>query len=142
MTTTLITKKDVKRRYYLIDAADKILGRLAVKVASVLSGKHKPEYTPHVDNGDFVVVINVEKVRVTGNKLKQKVYTRYSGYPGGLKTRNLETLLKTKPAEVLRHAVKGMLPKNKLASRMITRLKIYTGPDHPHGAQKPEVITL
>lgn len=142
MTTTFITKKDINRKYYLLDAEDKILGRLATQVALLLSGKRKLDYAPHVDNGDFVVVVNAAKVKVTGLKLKQKTYTTYSGYPGGLKIKNLETVLKTKPTEIMRHAVKGMLPKNKLGSRMITRLKIYAGPEHPHTAQNPEKIEV
>ncbi len=140
MKTALINKKDVKRKYYLIDAEGKILGRLATKVALFLSGKRKIDYTPHVDSGDFVVVVNAAKVAVTGGKLKKKIYTRYSGYPSGLKIKNLETLLKTRPTEIISHAVKGMLPKNKLGSRMITRLKIYAGSEHPHQAQNPEKI--
>jgi len=140
MNTTVLNKKDVKRKYYLVDAEGKILGRLATKIALLLSGKHKKDHTPHVDNGDFVVVVNAAKIAVTGLKLKQKLYTNYSGYPGGLKTRNLETLLEAKPTEVIRHAVKGMLPKNKLGSRMIVRLKVYAGSEHPHAAQAPEKI--
>jgi len=137
----MLNKKDVKRKYYLIDASGKILGRLAVQAALLLSGKRKNSYTPNVDNGDFVVVVNAAKIAVTGDKLQQKEYTHYSGYPSGLKIKNLETLLRTKPTEVLRHAIKGMLPKNKLGSRMITRLKIYAGPEHPHQAQNPEQIS-
>ena len=106
----------------------------------LLSGKRKVNYTSNVDNGDFVVVVNAAKVAVTGNKLKEKTYTNFSGYPGGLKIKNLERVLKTRPGEVIRHAVKGMLPKNKLGSRMITRLKIYAGSEHPHKAQMPEKI--
>ena len=140
MDTSLITKKDIARKYYLMDAEKQILGRLAVKAAMLLSGKRKVNYTSNVDNGDFVVVVNAAKVAVTGNKLKEKTYTNFSGYPGGLKIRNLERVLKTRPGEVIRHAVKGMLPKNKLGSRMITRLKIYAGSEHPHKAQMPEKI--
>ena len=140
MDTSLITKKDIARKYYLMDAEKQILGRLAVKAAMLLSGKRKVNYTSNVDNGDFVVVVNAAKVAVTGNKLKEKTYTNFSGYPGGLKIKNLERVLKTRPGEVIRHAVKGMLPKNKLGSRMITRLKIYAGSEHPHKAQMPEKI--
>ncbi|MBU1852936.1 MAG: 50S ribosomal protein L13 [Candidatus Omnitrophica bacterium] len=140
MKTTLITEKDIKRKYYLVDAEGAILGRLASKIALLLSGKRKVDCTLHVDNGDFVVVVNAGKVAVTGLKLSQKLYTHYSGYPSGLKTKNLETLLETKPTEAVRHAVKGMLPKNKLGSRMITRLKVYAGPEHPHASQQPEKI--
>ena len=140
MKTSLITKNDIGRKYYLIDADNQILGRLSVKAALLLSGKRKVNYTSNVDNGDFVVVVNASKVAVTGNKLQDKTYTNFSGYPGGLRIRTLERVLKTRPTEVIRHAVKGMLPKNKLGSRMITRLKIYTGLEHPHSAQKPEVL--
>ena len=142
MKTTIINKKDVKRKYYLVDAEGRILGRLATKVASLLTGKLKRDYTPHVDNGDFVVVVNAGKVSVTGSKLEDKLYSYYSGYPSGLKTKSLDMLLKTKPTEALRHAVKGMLPKNRLGSRMLTRLKLYAGPGHPHEAQKPEVVDI
>ena len=142
MKTTIINKKDVKRKYYLVDAEGRILGRLATKVASLLTGKLKRDYTPHVDNGDFVVVVNAGKVSVTGSKLEDKLYSYYSGYPSGLKTKSLATVLKTKPTEALRHAVKGMLPKNRLGSRMLTRLKLYAGPGHPHEAQKPEVVDI
>jgi large subunit ribosomal protein L13 len=123
-----------------MDAEGQILGRLAVKVALLLSGKRKVDYTSNVDNGDFVVVVNASKIVVTGNKLKAKSYTSFSGYPGGLKIKSLERVLRTRPGEVIRHAVKGMLPKNKLGSRMITRLKVYAGPEHPHVAQNPEKI--
>lgn len=142
MKTTLLNNKDVKRKYYLVDAEGKILGRLATQVALLLSGKRKINYTPHVDNGDFVVVVNASKIATTGDKLQQKLYTHYSGYPSGLKTKNLETLLKTRPTEVIRHAVKGMLPKNRLGSNMIIRLKVYAGPEHPHKAQNPEEIKI
>ncbi|NQV03996.1 MAG: 50S ribosomal protein L13 [Candidatus Omnitrophica bacterium] len=142
MITTMLNKNDVLRKYHLVDAEGKILGRVATHVALVLSGKRKTGYTPNVDNGDFVVVLNAAKVRVTGAKLEQKIYTHYTGYPSGLKIKNLDTLLKTKPTEAIRHAVKGMLPKNKLGSRMITRLKIYAGPKHPHQAQNPEKLEI
>ncbi|MFC1667498.1 50S ribosomal protein L13 [Candidatus Omnitrophota bacterium] len=142
MKTVVINKKDVNRKHYLVDAEGKILGRLATIVALLLSGKRKRDWTPNVDGGDFVILVNALKIAVTGRKLKQKQYTHYSGYPGGLKIKNLETLLRTKPTEVIRHAVKGMLPKNKLGSRMIVRLKIYAGPEHPHGAQNPEKVTI
>ena len=114
------------------------LGRLATQIADRLRGKGKPQYTPHVDTGDFVVVVNAEKIRVTGNKLDQKLYYRHSGYPGGLRVRPLREQLERRPTEVLRKAVKGMLPKNKLAARQLTKLKIYAGPDHPHDAQEPK----
>ena len=140
MKTGIITKKDIDRKYYVIDAENQILGRLGVKAALLLSGKRKVDYTSNVDNGDFVVVVNAAKIAVTGDKLKEKTYTSFSGYPGGLKIKSMERLLRTRPGEVIRHAVKGMLPKNKLGSRMITRLKVYAGPEHPHSAQKPELI--
>ena len=142
MKTTLIYKKDVARKYYLVDADGKVLGRLATEIALLLSGKRKKDHTPNVDNGDFVVVINAAKISVTGAKLQQKLYTHYSGYPSGLKIKNLETVLRTKPTEAVRHAVKGMIPKNKLGSRMISRLKLYRGPEHPHKAQNPEKIEV
>ena len=141
MKTSLINKKDIDRKHYLMDAENQILGRLAVKAALLLSGKRKIDYTSNVDNGDFVVVVNAVKIAVTGDKLQAKTYTSFSGYPGGLKIKTLERVLKTRPTEVIRHAVKGMLPKNKLGSRMITRLKIYAGPEHPHVAQNPVKIT-
>ncbi|MDO8602454.1 MAG: 50S ribosomal protein L13 [Candidatus Omnitrophota bacterium] len=141
MKTSLTNKKDIDRKHYLMDAENQILGRLAVKAALLLSGKRKIEYTSNVDNGDFVVVVNAAKIAVTGDKLQAKTYTSFSGYPGGLKIKTLERVLKTRPTEVIRHAVKGMLPKNKLGSRMITRLKIYAGPEHPHVAQNPVKIT-
>ena len=140
MKTMLINEKDVQRKYYIVDAEGKILGRLAVEIALVLSGKRKADYTPHVDNGDFVIVTNAGKIAVTGDKLQQKTYVRYSGYPSGLKIKNLETVLRTKPTQAIRHAVKGMLPKNKLGSRMISRLKLYAGSEHPHQAQSPEKL--
>lgn len=141
MKTILTNKKDVDRKHYLIDADNQILGRLSVKAALLLSGKRKIGYTSNVDNGDFVVIVNAAKIAVTGNKLQAKTYTSFSGYPGGFKIKTLERALNTRPGEVIRHAVKGMLPKNKLGSRMITRLKVYAGPEHPHSAQKPEKIT-
>ncbi|MBU1913079.1 MAG: 50S ribosomal protein L13 [Candidatus Omnitrophica bacterium] len=141
MKTSLVNKKDIDRKHYLMDAENQILGRLAVKAALLLSGKRKIDYTSNVDNGDFVVVVNAVKIAVTGDKLQAKTYTSFSGYPGGLKIKTLERVLKTRPTEVIRHAVKGMLPKNKLGSRMITRLKIYAGPEHPHVAQNPVKIT-
>jgi large subunit ribosomal protein L13 len=131
---------DVERRWYVVDAEGETLGRLATRIADTLRGKRKPEYTPHVDTGDFVVVVNAEKVAVTGKKLDEKVYRRHSGYPGGLRTRTLREELDRRPTEVVRKAVKGMLPRNRLARRQITKLKVYAGPDHPHEAQKPEPL--
>jgi len=142
MTTNFITKKDISRKYYIVDAEDKILGRLATQVALLLSGKRKTDYTPNTDNGDFVVVVNASKVKTTGLKSEQKIYKHYSGYPSGQKTRTLGKMMDVKPEEVIRHAVKGMIPKNKLGSRMITRLKVYAGPEHPHKAQAPEKIEV
>jgi large subunit ribosomal protein L13 len=135
-------KKEADRKHYLIDAEKQILGRLAVKTALLLSGKRKVDYSSNIDNGDSVVIVNAAKIAVTGNKLMAKTYTSFSGYPGGFKSKTLERALKTRPGEVIRHAVKGMLPKNKLGSRMITRLKVYAGPEHPHAAQQPVKITI
>jgi large subunit ribosomal protein L13 len=133
---------EVQQRWLLVDAEGKTLGRLATQIADTLRGKTKPQYTPHVDTGDFVVVVNAEKIRVTGNKLDGKIYYRHSGYPGGLKQRTLREQLERRPTEVLRTAVKGMLPRNRLARRQLTKLKIYTGPEHPHEAQRPEPLPL
>jgi large subunit ribosomal protein L13 len=133
---------DVAREWYLVDAEGKTLGRLATQIADTLRGKRKPQYTPHVDTGDFVVVVNADKIAVTGNKLDQKRYYRHSGYPGGLRSRTLREQLQRRPTEVLRGAVKGMLPKNRLARRQLTKLKIYAGPEHPHTAQNPRPLDL
>lgn len=142
MKTTLPRQEDIKRKWYLIDASDKPLGRLAVCIANILRGRNKPFYTPHIDIGDFVVVIGAEKVRVTGRKLEHKVYRRYSGYRGGLKEIPLGVMLQNHPEVVIKHAVKGMLPKNELSKRMMRRLKVYAGREHPHIAQSPEIIEL
>src|SRR4051795_4631435 len=142
MKTYVATPADRQRDWVVIDADGKTLGRLATQVADLLRGKRKPTYTPHVDVGDFVVVVNAEKIRVTGDKLAAKRYYRHSGYPGGLKSRTLEEMLERRPEEVIRRAVKGMLPRNRLARRQITKLKVYAGPDHPHAAQKPETIEI
>ena len=133
---------EIAREWYLVDADGQTLGRLATRIADTLRGKGKPQYTPHVDTGDFVVVVNAEKIHVTGNKLDQKHYFRHSSYPGGLRSRTLRDQLERRPEEVLRIAVKGMLPKNRLARRQITKLKIYAGPDHPHGPQSPKPLPL
>jgi large subunit ribosomal protein L13 len=133
---------EVRQRWFLVDAEGRTLGRLATQIADTLRGKTKPQYTPHVDTGDFVVVVNAEKIQVTGTKLDDKIYYRHSGYPGGLKQRTLREQLERRPTEVLRAAVKGMLPRNKLARRQITKLKIYAGPEHPHEAQAPEPLPL
>jgi large subunit ribosomal protein L13 len=136
---TFVAKpSDRQRDWVIVDATGQTLGRLATQIADVLRGKRKPTYTPHIDTGDFVVVINAEKISVTGNKRADKLYHRHSGYPGGLKTRTLGEMLERRPEEVIRLAVKGMLPRNRLARKQITKLKIYAGPDHPHVAQKPQ----
>src|SRR6184192_3682440 len=128
---------DIERHWYVVDADGKTLGRLATQIADTLRGKGKPQYTPHVDTGDFVIVVNAEKIAVTGQKLDQKRYYRHSGYPGGLRSRTLREQLDRRPTEVLRKAVKGMLPRNRLARQQLTKLKIYAGPEHPHEAQAP-----
>jgi large subunit ribosomal protein L13 len=133
---------EIAREWYLVDAEGKTLGRLATQIADTLRGKRKPQYTPHVDTGDFVVVVNAEKIAVTGSKLDQKRYYRHSGYPGGLRSRTLREQLDRRPTEVLRVAVKGMLPKNRLARQQITKLKIYAGPEHPHSSQNPKPLNL
>lgn len=133
---------EVERKWYLVDATDKTLGRLSSKIASMLRGKHKPIFTPHVDCGDYVVVIHAEKVKVTGKKLEDKEYKRHSGYPGGLKTVTLEKMLEEKPEDVMIHAVKGMLPKGKLGRQMLKKLRVYKGAEHDHSAQKPEKLEI
>jgi large subunit ribosomal protein L13 len=142
MKTFSAKKQDVERTWYLIDASGKVLGRLASHVATVLRGKTKAIYTPHVDTGDYVVVINAEKVRLTGKKMENKVYHRHSGYPGGLKSTSAKAVLATKPEKLLKHAVKGMLPKNPLGRKMFRKLKVYAGPDHPHQAQQPQPLEI
>jgi large subunit ribosomal protein L13 len=142
MKTYQARKEDIKKLWYLVDANDKVLGRLANDIANLLRGKGKPIFSPHMDTGDFVVVVNAEKIRLTGDKLKGKVYYHYSGYPGGLKTITAEKLLAKRPEELIRRAVKGMLPKNKLGRKVFKKLKVYAGPDHPHEAQKPELIQV
>ena len=131
---------EITREWYLVDAEGKTLGRLATQIADTLRGKRKPQYTPHVDTGDFVIVVNAEKVHVTGNKLDQKRYYRHSGYPGGLRSRTLREQLDRRPTEVLRVAVKGMLPKNRLGRAMAKKLKVYRGSAHPHEAQQPQAL--
>ena len=142
MDTFFPKEQDLKKKWYVADASDAVLGRLSAKVAAILRGKHKAIYTPHADTGDYVVVVNAEKVRLTGNKVQQKTYARYSGYPGGLRSVNAKTLLATKPEEIIRLAVKGMLPKNALGRRMLKKLKVYRGSDHPHKAQTPETLDV
>jgi large subunit ribosomal protein L13 len=133
---------EVARDWYLVDAEGKTLGRLATRIADTLRGKDKPQYTPHIDTGDFVVVVNAEKISVTGKKLDEKLYRRHSGYPGGLKERPLREELARRPTEVLRKAVKGMMPRNRIARAQLTKLKIYAGPEHPHEAQAPKPLPL
>ena len=142
MKTTHVRQEDVKREWHLVDAKGQVLGRLATKIATLLMGKHKVTFSSHVDGGDGVVVINCEKIKVTGKKAQEKLYKRYSGYPGGLKEETLEDLLKRRPHEILKHAVDGMLPKNKLGRRMIKRLKLSVGDKHSHAAQRPKEIKL
>lgn len=142
MKTYVATPADRQRDWYVVDAEGKTLGRLATAIADTLRGKRKPEYTPHIDTGDFVIVVNAEKIRVTGDKLATKRYYRHSGYPGGLRSRTLEEMLEQKPEEVIRLAVKGMLPRNRLARQQLKKLKVYAGPDHPHAAQKPEHLEI
>jgi large subunit ribosomal protein L13 len=132
----------VERRWYLVDADGKTLGRLATRIADALRGKDKPQYTPHVDTGDFVVVVNAEKIAVTGKKLDDKVYYRHSGYPGGIRSRTLREELERRPTEVIRKAVKGMLPRTRLGRAQLTKLKVYAGPEHPHEAQKPQELKV
>jgi len=135
--TYVATPTKRERNWLVVDASGKTLGRLATQIADVLRGKNKPEYTPHIDTGDFVVVVNAEKVRVTGNKAEAKLYHRHSGYPGGLRTRTFSDMLERRPEEIIRLAVKGMLPRNRLARQQLRKLKVYAGPEHPHVAQKP-----
>lgn len=138
MSTTITRAADVERGWYVIDATDLTLGRLATRIATVLRGKHKATFQSHVDTGDFVVVVNAEKVKLTGKKLDQKFYYNYSGYTGGLRARSARELLSTYPDRVLTHAVKGMLPKNRLARQVLSKLKVYGGAEHPHAAQQPQ----
>ncbi len=134
--------QDLDRKWFLVDAEGKTLGRLATEVATVLRGKHKPTYTPHIDCGDYVIIINAEKVEVTGKKRKEKIYKRHTGYPGGLRETTFEKLQMKKPEEIIRHAVKGMLPKGKLGRQMFKKLKVYAGSTHEHNAQKPEIMEI
>jgi large subunit ribosomal protein L13 len=142
MKTYVATPADRTREWYVVDAEGLILGRLATQIADTLRGKRKPEYTPHCDVGDFVVVVNAEKISVTGDKRRQKRYWRHSGYPGGIRSRSLEEMLDRKPEEVIRRAVKGMLPRNKLARRQLLKLKVYAGSEHPHSAQQPKPLEV
>ena len=141
MSTTMLNKDTVVRKWYVIDAAGKPLGKTAALAADLLRGKLKVDYTPHVDCGDYVIVINAEKIEVTGKKRKEKIYKRHTGYPGGLREITFEKLQAKKPDEIIRHAVKGMLPKGPLGRQMYKKLKVYAGPEHNHAAQKPETWT-
>ena len=143
MRTTFIAKTaEIERKWYVVDAADHTLGRLASEVASVLKGKNKPIYTPHLDTGDYVIIINADKIKVTGKKLDQKLYRKHSEYTGGFKETTLRQMLDKKPEDVLVHAVKGMLPKNALGKDMLKKLFVYAGSEHNHDAQKPEVLEI
>ena len=142
MKTYVATPQDRERNWLLVDAEGQTLGRLATQIADALRGKRKPTYTPHIDTGDFVVVVNAEKVAVTGSKRQSKLYHRHSGYPGGLKTRTLEQMLERRPEEVIRLAVRGMLPRTRLGRKQLTKLKVHAGPDHPHAAQQPRALEL
>lgn len=140
---TYIPKADeIEKAWYVVDAKGQILGRLAAKIASILKGKTKAIYTPHLDAGDYVIVINASQIKTTGKKLTSKTYKRYSGYPGGLKEETLGHLLKTRPDDVIKHAVKGMLPKTKLAKKLLKKLKVYAGQAHPHSGQKPKTLEI
>jgi large subunit ribosomal protein L13 len=142
-TKTYVAKPtDRERNWLIVDANGKTLGRLATQIADVLRGKRKPEYTPHIDTGDFVVVINAEKIHVSGNKRQDKRYYRHSGYPGGLRSRTFEEMLNRRPEEIIRLAVKGMMPRNRLARKQLTKLKIYAGSEHPHVAQNPQPLEI
>jgi large subunit ribosomal protein L13 len=140
MKTTALRTQDIEQKWYLIDCSGKTLGRLSVKVANILRGKNKPEYTPNSDVGDFVVLVNAKNLKITGSKNEDKIYYRHTGYPGGIKQISFKDLLNKDPEKVLRLAVKGMLPKNKLNRQVIKKLKVYAGDEHPHEAQKPEVL--
>jgi large subunit ribosomal protein L13 len=142
MKTYVATPANRQRDWYVVDADGQTLGRLATQIADALRGKRKPEYTPHCDTGDFVVVVNAAKIRVTGNKLNDKIYYRHSGYPGGLRSRTLAEMLERRPEEVIRKAVKGMLPRNRLSRQQLTKLKVYAGPEHPHQAQQPQAMEI
>ncbi len=142
MKTQFAKKGDVERKWYLVDAKDAILGRLATKIATYLRGKNKPVFTPHIDTGDFIIVVNANKIKLTGRKLDNKIYYHHSGYPGGLKTETAKDRLNRKPEKIITDAVWGMLPKGRLGRAMLKKLKVYRGPEHPHKAQKPEILPL
>lgn len=142
MKTQVAKKEEVNRDWYLIDAEERVLGRIATHIANVLRGKNKPTFTPSVDTGDFVIVVNASKIALTGNKLNDKMYYSHSGFPGGIKSINAGKLLEKKPADIIKKAVKGMLPKNKLGAHMLKKLKVYSGSEHPHKAQQPKALNL
>jgi large subunit ribosomal protein L13 len=142
MSTQVVKQSDIKRNWYVVDLENQILGRAATEIARVLRGKHKAIYSPSVDAGDFVIVLNADKVKLTGNKMADKMYYRHTGYPGGIRSANAAQLLEKKPEELIRKAVKGMLPKNKLGRQMFKKLKVYAGSEHPHSAQQPKELAL
>ena len=142
MKTLSMRAEDVRRSWFVVDAEDKTLGRLATEIATRLRGKHKPEYTPHVDTGDYVIVVNAEKIRVTGAKTTDKMYYRHSGYPGGIKERSFEQMRDSHPERIIEKAVKGMMPRNPLGRAMLKKLKVYAGAEHPHSAQQPEPLEI
>lgn len=142
MDTIFVKPKDVARKWYIIDASGKRLGRVAVKAANLLRGKHKPEFAPHQEVGDYVIIINADKIEVTGNKRDHKMYYRHSGYPGGLTAERFSDMIQRKPTYPMEHAVKGMLPHNRLGRKLFTNLKVYAGENHPHAAQKPEAVEI
>ena len=142
MSTKVVKESEVNRSWFVVDMDDKVLGRVATEIARILRGKHKPIYSPSVDTGDFVIVVNAEKVKLTGNKLADKHYYHHTGYPGGIRSITAEKLLEKKPEEIIKKAVKGMLPKNKLGRQLIKKLKIYSGGEHPHSAQQPKALSL
>ncbi|MCH8298939.1 MAG: 50S ribosomal protein L13 [Candidatus Marinimicrobia bacterium] len=142
MGTYSPTINDLKHDWFVVDADNKILGRLASKVSHLLMGKHKPDFAYHMDNGDFIIIINADKIKVTGNKAESKIYYRHTGYPGGIKSTNLKSMMTSNPERVIEIAVKGMLPKNKLGRKLFTKLKVYAGPEHPHQAQQPKILDL
>ncbi len=142
MKTYMAKPGEVAANWYVVDAADRVLGRMSTKIAMILMGKHRPEYTPHVDTGEYVIVVNAEKVVLTGNKWADKEYDWYSGYPGGRKTLSAEKMREKHPDRIVREAIRRMLPKNRLARHMLSKLKVYAGPDHPHQAQQPEELDV
>jgi large subunit ribosomal protein L13 len=142
MKTIFAKQQDIERKWYIVDAENVVLGKLCTKVASLLRGKHKPVFAPHQEVGDYVIIVNADKVRLTGRKRQAKKYYRHSGYPGGIRVENFEKMISRKPVFPVEHAIKGMLPKNRLGRKLFKNVKVYAGPDHPHTAQKPEVVTI